>query len=230
MKASDDKIGFWQRKLSYWEDVLLEKHSDLHQDGIAFPPLELYLRQGRLMLSTPTVVYSLEDQYSSYVEGLRRLPRDFAPVTVLILGFGLGSIAHILQRKHKLRPEITGLELDPRVLDIARRRLSPEIMSRTQLIEADAFDWMASCQERFDLIAVDLFIDTRVPEQCSDEDFLLHLKRALQPSGFLIFSRLDMENKALRKRFETHASRILPGMDSFSSKGNTLYLWRAEPE
>jgi spermidine synthase len=144
-----------------------------------------------------------------------------------VLGFGLGSIALILHRLHGLLPAITGLDIDPRVLSMARRYLPESLLARTELLCEDALPWVSRCPTRYELIAVDLFVDTEVPDGCADPAFLRALPRLLLPGGLLFFSRLEQEAPASRARFEAAAEAALPGLSRFKVGGNMLYQWQA---
>ncbi|MBI1192395.1 MAG: methyltransferase domain-containing protein [Bacteroidetes bacterium] len=216
----------WSRLRSYGQDVLVEAHPPLWQASGALPPLELYLRRNRLMLVSPGAIYSMEERYRSFAGAFERIPRGFRPGRALILGFGLGSIALILQRLLGLRPALTGVDIDPRVVSMAQRYLPEALLTRTELICTDALSWVPICPNRYELIAVDLFVDTEVPRGCANPAFLTALRRLLTPKGLLFFSRLEHEPPGSRKEFEQAAATALPGIDSFRVGGNMLYLWQ----
>ncbi len=77
-----------------------------------------------------------------------------------VLMLGVGGGAAILQLHHLLEPDsITGVELNPVHLDIARRFFNVDAAA-VELHEADAHDWLQHYQgEAFDMIVDDLFID-----------------------------------------------------------------------
>ncbi len=216
----------WSRLRSYGQDVLVEAHPSLWQPSGTLPPLELYLRKNRLMLVSPGAIYSMEEHYRSFAGAFERMPRGFRPGRALILGFGLGSIALILHRLHGLRPVLTGVDIDPRVVSMAQRYLPEPLLKRTELICTDALPWVPCCPNRYELIAVDMFVDTEVPRGCADHSFLTALRRLLTPKGLLFFSRMDHELTDSRKEFEQAALTALPGIDSFRVGGNMLYLWQ----
>ena len=66
----------------------------------------------------------------------------------------------------------------------------PKLSSPTQLICADAELWMNQCQEQFDLITVDLFLDDVIPVVFEQIKFLEGLKKILSPKGILLYNRL----------------------------------------
>jgi SAM-dependent methyltransferase len=220
----------WKRLASYLSDIRLLRlpGSELPAGtgDAALPPLELLLRDGRLMLCTPDAVYSYEDRYTSFAGALADLPPPWHPRRVLVAGFGLGSIAGLLQKRGS-KPLILGLDNDERVLDLARRYAAGEWRQRCTLLGADALSWIASSRERFDLVALDLFVGARVPERASEPQFLQRARSLLHPGGWVLFSRLNEEPQAEREAFEQAVRRAWPGCTAARYGGNTVYAWRA---
>jgi spermidine synthase len=220
----------WKKLLSYLTDVhvldLAAQTSSDAQGSMELPPLELLLRDGRLMLCTPDAVYSYQDRYTSFAGALAALPPGWHPERVLVAGFGLGSIAELLERRGS-RPRITGLENDPRVVDLARRYAPGPWRQRCTLLQADALTWIAASRERFDLIAFDLFIGARVPVRASEPAFLQSARKLLRPGGWVLFSRLNQEPPAEHRTFDQAVRAAWPGCTSAVYGGNTVYAWRA---
>lgn len=137
-----------------------------------------------------------------------------------VLMLGVGGGASILQLYHLLQPDhITGLELDPVHLDIARRFFNVDVTS-VELYETDARDWLEQYEgEPYDMIIDDLFIDEGAQPvraiEASSEWFTLLLKH-LSMDGQLVINFGSYEefkysgyfrNRRIRKRF-TAAFRL----------------------
>ena len=125
------------------------------------------------------------------------------PRRVLLLGVGGGAV--ICQLRQVLpRLELTGIELDPVHLQIARRFFGLKPSPDLQLIEADAIAWLRAYRgPAFDLIIDDLFVENggepfravRV-----DKDWAGELLRCLNPAGALVInfeSRRSLRESAL---------------------------------
>ncbi len=98
--------------------------------------------------------------------------------SVLILGFGAGSIVAPLRR---LWPEvkITGVEIDPVMIKIANRYF-PENLAEVEVIRGDALSFIERCLKNnlsFDLIVVDCYIGDTEPESIKKIDTLKDLKK-----------------------------------------------------
>lgn len=78
-----------------------------------------------------------------------------SPRTALILGLGGGTLAHLLTRQAPA-VRITGVEIDPGIIDFARRHFDLALPN-LEVIVADAFEYVARCTQQFDYVAVDLF-------------------------------------------------------------------------
>lgn len=79
------------------------------------------------------------------------------PRTILMLGVGGGTAIHQFNRLLAPR-KITGIELDPVHIHVARRYFKA-CADNVELIEADAIRWLGANRKRFDVIVDDLFVD-----------------------------------------------------------------------
>ncbi|MFT7589300.1 MAG: spermidine synthase [Limisphaerales bacterium] len=217
---SKGKITLLQKFQSYTSDVQLEVIL-----GPPEPKLELILRNGKLMLASPTAIYSYEDRYTSFLGALKKANiKSTPPNSVLILGFGLGSIPLILERKFGLKPSITAIEIDPRIISLAKYWLPVNTLHSIDLIQADAIFWLSSNTAQFDLICIDLFIDQLVPQACNSPSFLNSVKAALTPAGQVIFSRLQSDPKEIREEFTYAFFSIFPKHSIFNIGGNDIFV------
>lgn len=180
------KQPLWKRLLSYFIELHIESTSSEYN-----PHLYVSLNQGRYQLCTENAIYSFDDLYDNYSDAFRMIKLDELPIQkVLILGFGLGSIPLILEKTFKKNYHYTGIEIDEEVIYLASKYTLPKLSSPTQLICADAELWMNQCQEQFDLITVDLFLDDVIPVVFEQIKFLEGLKKILSPKGILLYNRL----------------------------------------
>ena len=208
------------RLISYLKEVRLEKQVTPQNRE-----MELWASAGRLKLTTRNAIYSYEDRYKSYSLALHRL-RHWLPAAkhVLILGFGLGSIAVILERQYSLKPDIVGVDHDPLVLSWYSRYYDS---SHVQLEEADAGLFVQQCEARFDLICIDLFKDAQVPAKFNSPQFLREVKGLLNPGGKVLFNRLTMEQglaTATRTYFQQTFMQVFPSGQYIDSGGNWVLV------
>jgi precorrin-6B methylase 2 len=112
--------------------------------------------------------------------------------SLLVLGLGGGSVARVL-RALAPRARIIGVERDAAVLSAARRRLGLATL-RLEVVQADARDYLAGLQGRFDLIVEDLFVGrgraVHKPDWLGGAA-LAKLADRLTPGGLLVSNALD---------------------------------------
>lgn len=216
----EKRLPLSTRLLSYFKEVRLDKQVTPQNRE-----MELWLSSGRLKLTTRNAIYSYEDRYKSYSLALHRL-RHWLPAVeqVLILGFGLGSIAVMLERQHGLKPHIVGVDHDPLVLGWYSRYYNS---ANVQLEEADAGLFVQQCQARFDLICIDLFKDAQIPAKFNSPQFLLEVKGLLNQGGKVLFNRLTMEPglaTATRTYFQQTFLNVFPSGQYIDSGGNWVLV------
>lgn len=189
------KPSFFKNILSYLSEIHLESApSEIN------PHLYVSLNKGRYQLSTANAVYSYGDLYDNYSKTFDQLePQLTDKMNVLILGFGLGSIPYMLEKTFGKRMYFTGIEVDENVIYLANKYVLGELDAPIQLICADAFAFVMQCQEQFDLICMDVFLDDVVPPQFTSQQFLNALKDLLEPDGRLLFNRLALSNEDLER-------------------------------
>ncbi|MEO1714970.1 MAG: hypothetical protein AAFU60_16690, partial [Bacteroidota bacterium] len=111
------QFPWYQRLLSYVFPIRLEQLRGVHN-----PHLEVHLSRGRIQLSTANAIYSHEDLYTNYSMSFERMKQHLPAVqSMLILGFGLGSIPHMLENKFHQKIHYTGVDIDETVLSLAQK-------------------------------------------------------------------------------------------------------------
>jgi SAM-dependent methyltransferase len=177
---------FWKRILSYFFEQHIESVSSDHN-----PHLYVSLKQGRYQLSTANAVYSYGDLYDNFSRAFRRLDLDrIGGESILLLGFGLGSIPVILEKTFGKMYHYTAVEIDEAVLYLAGKYILPELKSGIEFICADALAFASRSEEKFDMICMDVFLDDIIPNEFEQTEFLENLARLLNPDGILLYNRL----------------------------------------
>jgi spermidine synthase len=109
------------------------------------------------------------------------------PRSVLIIGLGGGTIPRALQ---ELIPNarIDVVEIDPAVVNVARRYFDLGQSSKLNVIEADGRVHVKRAlrgEQRYDLIMLDAFDHEYIPEHLLTREFLTEVKTLLAPGGVL---------------------------------------------
>jgi spermidine synthase len=102
--------------------------------------------------------------------------------TVLVLGNAGGSTARALAALYP-GVEIDGVELDPKVTDVARRFLGLNRIPRLRVITADARAYLRSTDKRYDVIAIDTYRQPYIPFQVTTREFFALVRSHVTPGG-----------------------------------------------
>ena len=106
---------------------------------------------------------------------------------VLFLGVA-GGVALLQMTAVWSNISVVGVELDPLVIDVARRYFGLDREPRIKLVAADARWFVDHSLERFDVAAVDLFYGGFTPFYCATAEFFGALSRRLSDRGVLIMN------------------------------------------
>ncbi|MCA6364737.1 MAG: methyltransferase domain-containing protein [Bacteroidetes bacterium] len=151
--------------------------------------LEVAWENGCKVLNAQTVNYSFGPLHQVFRNAITSagIP-EFNPQSVLILGYGAGSIAHILTRELGLSPQITGVDADETVLQLAREEFEAGTIPNQSLLCARAENFLLENTAKYDLICVDLFVEAHVPPQCQTLTFITNLHTHLRNGGKLLYN------------------------------------------
>lgn len=150
---------------------------------------KLFVRHenGKKVLDTQNSNYSFGGLQDVLNFGLDSLPVDLFN-SVLVLGMGAGCVVDSLRNRYNYHGPVTGVELDPVVIEIARTEFNILKDPKVELIEADAEKFIAETRQKFDLIVIDLFVDIQVPEQFYKPGFWKNVADRVNPNGFILFN------------------------------------------
>jgi spermidine synthase len=182
--------------------------------GAVTPLLEIYLSKGRYVLDADRVNYSFGGLHAVFRKAFSRFnirERDIS--NALILGFGTGSVASILCHDYQKDVHLTGVEKDPVVIDLARKYFHIDRYKNLSLHIEDAGDFVESCDKKFDLVVVDVFVGADVPEKFTQENFLAALGRLLSPEGIVFFNVVVYDEK-----IRTACASLFEKMESLIGK------------
>lgn len=205
--------------LSYLVEIPIETRNSDHS-----PKLKVTLKNGRYALGTHKVYYSHEDNYTSFVKAFEQLkPKQEDLEKVLVMGYGLGSIPHILHKHHNIHTHFTAVEIDPVVVGMAQRYGNLPEGSQVHWINADALSYITYSKEKYDLICIDVFIDEQVPQAFLRDDFLKETVKLLKPNGQVLFSHMvstPADKEAVKAYFDNTFNAYLTNTSIIDTGGN----------
>lgn len=108
--------------------------------------------------------------------------------TVLLLGLGGGSVIKSLREKFNYKKHIHAIEIDNDVITIAKNEFNIDNSELLTIENTDAFTFIEKNTTQYDLVIVDLFIDTEVPPKFYSKTFYKNLSKALNNNAFLLFN------------------------------------------
>lgn len=114
------------------------------------------------------------------------LPPRFQPKTILLLGLGSGSNARLVSQRFP-KAKITAVEIDPGMVDIARKHCHLDSIPNLKVVVDDAYHFARSNRQDYDLILVDCFDGKYIPTHLEKISFYTSLR---QHGRYLLTNRL----------------------------------------
>lgn len=184
--------------------------------------LEVTWNNGQLVLDSKNTNYSYGSLQRILRKGLNYIGyeriRGFD--NVLVLGVAAGSVIKTLTEEIKFKGKITGVEIDPAAIEIANRYFNLDKIENLEIVIGDAFEFVLKTKEKYDLIIIDIFRDTEMPNFLFEDFFINRINFLLNVNGFILFNtmtltRKDFErNLTYRTRFNSNYSvRMYPKVE-----------------
>ncbi|OYU85643.1 MAG: spermidine synthase [Flavobacterium sp. BFFFF2] len=212
--------------LSYFFPITIHKQpSDLSTT------LEITWANGQLVMDSLHANYS----YGSLQRILRRGLHAIGQAqidqcdSVLLLGVAGGSVIETLNKDFNYKGQITGVEIDEGILELAKKYFGLYQWNNVNYIIADAHQFVGTTKKTFDLIIVDIFQDTQMPSFLFEPAFQDQLLRILNGSGIILFNTMVTSDLDAKRNQDYIAYfRELPGVQVQSmprlEKHNELIL------
>lgn len=162
--------------------------------------LEVTYFRGEKILNTKNANYSSGSFQEILEYGFTKV--DLSTVeNTLILGLGGGSGIRSLWNTFDYKKEITVVEIEPKIIQIAEEEFGISESPTLKIIEADAFEYVKTTSQTFQLVLVDIFVDADVPELFYGEEFCNNLSKIIDTDGYCIFNLgmgLDKNSEIIR--------------------------------
>jgi spermidine synthase len=150
------------------------------------------------------------------------------PKRILMIGLGGGSISTYYGRA---MPDvhIDTVELDQRVIDVAKQFFALRDTPRVRYIAADGRVFLNRSKERYDLILLDAYRGGYVPFHLLTREFYTLVKNRLTPGGAVAFNVHD-GTKLYHSTVKT-LSEVFPTLDLYpSGVGEVIAIVSADPK
>ena len=162
--------------------------------------LEVTWNNGELVLDSMNTNYSYGSLQRILRKGLKYIGferiRNFE--SVLVLGVAGGSVIKTLVDEIKFKGKITGVEIDPIIIEIANQFFHLETINNLEIVIDDAFEFVLKTKSHYDLIVIDIFQDTTMPNFLFEDFFINRINSLLNVNGFILFNTMVISdaNKA----------------------------------
>lgn len=207
----------FKKLLSYFIPVnVLKKDSEISRK------LEVTLNYGKLVLDSKNTNYSYGSLQRILRKGLHYIGferiRNFNQI--LVLGVAGGSVIKTLADDIGYKSKITGVEIDPKVIDLANTYFGLAEIPNCSIIIEDAFEFVLKSKDKYDLIIIDIFQDTVMPNFLFEQFFIERVNNMLNVNGFILFNTMTLTEKdkarnlAYREKFSSDFSvRMYPKVE-----------------
>lgn len=189
----------FKKLLSYFIPVnVLKRDSEISQR------LEVTLNYGKLVLDSKNTNYSYGSLQRILRKGLHYIGferiRGFKHV--LVLGVAGGSVIKTLAEDIGYKNKITGVEIDAKVIELANKYFGLTDVPNCSIIIEDAFEFVLKSKDKYDLIIIDIFRDTTMPNFLFEHFFMERVNALLNVNGFILFNTMTLTEKDKARNIE----------------------------
>jgi spermidine synthase len=132
------------------------------------------------------------------------------PRRMLVIGNAGGTIARAYGRFYP-EVEIDGVEIDPKLNEVALRFFGAGDNPRLRLIAADGRPFLETSDRRYDLIVVDAYRQPYVPFQLATQEFFQLAREHLRPGGVVAVNvAATLHDEGLERAIGTTALTAFP--------------------
>ena len=207
----------FKKYLSYFLPVNIHKKTSQISKN-----LEVTWNNGQLVLDSENTNYSYGSLQRILRKGLKYIGytriQNFN--SVLVLGVAGGSVIKTLVDEVKFTGKITGVEIDKDVVEIANSFFKLDQIENLNIVVDDAFEFVLKTKEKYDLIIIDIFQDTTMPNFLFEDFFIQRVNVLLNVNGFILFNTMVLDykdrrrNAAYKSRFdEKYSVRMYPKVE-----------------
>jgi spermidine synthase len=154
--------------------------------------IEVSWNNGELVIDSKNTNYSYGSLQRILRKGLKYIGferiRSFD--NVLLLGVAGGSVIKTLVDEIKFKGKITGVEIDAAMIEVANTYFKLNEIPNLNIVIDDAFEFVLKTKETYDLIIIDVFQDTTMPNFLFEDFFINRVNFLLRKDGFILFNTM----------------------------------------
>ncbi len=166
-----------------WGEVLVRQQGDIRV--LLFAENGKETEESRMSVRTPHRPILRYVKQMLAATALWQANEQTSPAKILVVGLGGASLSNALAH-HYPQSTITSIELEPGVVEAARRYFFYRESDRVITAIDDARHFLETTQERYDLIFLDAFAGLEVPPALRTVEFARNLESHLTPQGAVV--------------------------------------------
>lgn len=181
-----------RRLFSYFVPINIHKKNS----GVS-KTLEITWNNGQLVLDSKNTNYSYGSLQRILRKGLKYIGYDRIRKfeSILVLGVAGGSVIKTLVDEIKFTGKITGVEIDEAIVDMANKYFKLNTIPNLEMVIDDAFEFVLKTKSKYDLIIIDIFQDTTMPNFLFEDFFINRINFLLNTNGFILFNTMVINKK-----------------------------------
>lgn len=154
--------------------------------------IEVTWNNGELVIDSKNTNYSYGSLQRILRKGLKYIGFERIKKfdNVLLLGVAGGSVIKTLVEEIKFKGKITGVEIDPAMIEVATTYFKLNEIPNLNIVIDDAFEFVLKTKETYDLIIIDVFQDTTMPNFLFEDFFINRVNFLLRKDGFILFNTM----------------------------------------
>lgn len=166
--------------------------------------LEITWANGALVLDSKNTNYSYGSLQRILRVGLKSIGfQNIVPMErILVLGVAGGSVIKTLTEEIQYKGKITGVEIDPDIIKIANDYFKLHEIPNLSIVIDDAFEFVLKAKEKYDLIIIDIFQDTNMPNFLFEKLFIDRIGYLLRKNGYILFNTMNLKESGNKRNTE----------------------------
>lgn len=170
----------------------------IHREASSYSKvLEVTWVNGKLVLDSKHTNYSFGSLQRILRKGLLEIGKEkiASMEEILVLGVAGGSVIDTLIKEFKVSGTITGVELDEKIIQLSKLFFGLDSYQNFNLINHEAFEFILRTKKKYDLIIIDIFLDTHMPGFLFETFFQHRLVEVLNPEGYILFNSMILKKE-----------------------------------
>ena len=157
--------------------------------------IEVTWANGELVLDSENTNYSYGSLQRILRYGLRNIGYNVILNMdhILLLGVAGGSVVKTLVDEIEYKGKITGVEIDSEMIQIANEYFNLNQIKQLEVIIDDAFEFVLKTKHQYNLIIIDIFEDTKMPNFLFERFFSERICSLLKDHGFVLFNTMILD-------------------------------------